>query len=503
MGFSNFSQAKLKKLRKKIWENPRWFSRKILGEDPWETQDLIMESVRDNIRTAVGACHAPGKTRTAARVVPWFLLGQRDAKIICTAPTWRQVEQLLFSEIRALIHKAPYNLGLSMPPKAPEIYLSDDWYCIGLSTNQPERFQGYHAPSILVIIDEASGVDDGIWEAVQGIMASGKLVRLLLLSNTTRGEGFFFECCTDGVEKGLVNFLPISCVDTPNFEDIREAFLAEPDVKKKIEILRSVPDEKLKRSYLVKPSWLADLIQQFGIDSAVVRIRAFAEFPGEVPDQLFPLWLVERAMHRWEALVHKHWWELEGTTLKRKPEFHGFVDFGCDISRYGDSETGIAPIANGICAPLQVWQKYPPPETAARIMTIGERLRANKYRIDADGVGGPVADILVKARVPGVIDFRGGLPANNKRRFLNQRCEGYFELLDALTREELALPPCPKLLGQLTILRYWLNEDGQLCVTTKEELREEGKASPDRADMVMMGNKRGGAVRVGSKPAGW
>lgn len=498
---AELSLEQIRKLRDKIRRDPAWFVSKVLGDDAWEMQTQLIESVRDNVRTAVGACHAPGKTRGAARVVPWFLLAFKDSKVICTAPTWRQVEQLLFAEIRKLLRVSRYELGLRMPPKAPEIYVTDDWYAIGLSTNEAERFQGYHAPAILVIVDEASGVSDEIFEAIEGLLASGAVVRLLLLSNTTKAEGEFYRACTD--PKTLYKVFLVSCLDTPNFASIRDAYRAATTPEERLAILRSVPDDRLPRPYLVKPSWVADLCQKYGEDSQVVKIRAFAEFPGEQPDQLFPLHLVEQSMNLWDNLSHKHWWEVLNGQLCLKKGFAGHLDLGADIGRYGDSETGVAPIAAGLCAPLQTWSKTGAPETAARLQTLSERLRARRLRIDDDGVGGPVRDLLVKAGMQNVVPFRGGLPARNKRRYLNARCEAYFDLLELLLRGELALPRDPKLLAQLTCLRYWLNEDGQLCVTTKEMLRKEGKESPDRADMVMMAVSRLTGVTLADKPLGW
>ena len=495
---SRFRKDDLVRLRSRIQRDPKWFKSAILGQDSWSLQDRIIESVRDNEITAVPACHGPGKTREAARVALWFLLGFPQSKVITSAPTWRQVEKLLWAEIRHCIKSSKYDLGLKLPPKAPEAYVDDNWYAIGLSTNEGERIQGFHARHILVIIDEASGVDDEIYDAVEGLLSSGVTVRLLLLSNTTRAEGFFYQLCTTPV---AANVIKIGVFDTPNFAGIKDAYFAAATKEERIEVLLSV--KELVHDYLVNPAWAARLIRHYGEDSQIFRIRALAEFPTEEPDQLFPLWMVERSQHLWEKLVAKHWWAGSGSMMARKQGFGGPIDLGCDIARYGNSESGIAPIANGICAPLLTWTKASAPETAGRIYTFAQRLRAHRVRIDDDGVGGPVLDNCVKAGLQGIVRFLGGQPAKQKRRYLNARCESYFELQEALQAEELALPPDPKLLGQLTILRYWLNDDGQLCVTTKEQLREEGKVSPDRADMVMMGNARSVGITVTSKPSGW
>ena len=62
--------------------DPRWaryrndpvgFVTDALGESVWSKQIEILESVRDNKRTAVPACHAPGKSHIAARAIAWWI----------------------------------------------------------------------------------------------------------------------------------------------------------------------------------------------------------------------------------------------------------------------------------------------------------------------------------------------------------------------------------------------------------------------------------------------
>ena len=70
--------------------------------------------------------------------------------------------------------------------------LGDKHFAQGLSTDTPERFQGFHEGNILFVVDEASGVDEEIYEAIEGCMTS-KRARLLLIGNPTRRSGTFYE----------------------------------------------------------------------------------------------------------------------------------------------------------------------------------------------------------------------------------------------------------------------------------------------------------------------
>ncbi|HHW15378.1 MAG TPA: hypothetical protein GXX28_10680, partial [Firmicutes bacterium] len=139
--------------------DPVWFVRSVLGAEPWAKQAEILEAVRDHPRVAVRSCHGVGKSFTAGQVILWFLYSFMPSIVLSTAPTWRQVEKLVWKEVRASYRRARVPLGGNLLPKRPEIQIvQDQWYAVGLSTNYPDRFQGFHEENILVVVDEAAGV---------------------------------------------------------------------------------------------------------------------------------------------------------------------------------------------------------------------------------------------------------------------------------------------------------------------------------------------------------
>src|SRR5438067_321827 len=81
-------------------DGPLWVHDR-LDEFLWSTQREIMASVRDNRYTAVKACHGPGKSRVASRIAAWWMNVHPPgtAKVVSTAPTFQQVEAILWSEI--------------------------------------------------------------------------------------------------------------------------------------------------------------------------------------------------------------------------------------------------------------------------------------------------------------------------------------------------------------------------------------------------------------------
>src|SRR4051794_1389321 len=156
-------------------QDPVTFARLMLGENPWRVQQEILRSVATNPLTAVKSCHASGKTYNAAAVALWFLLQWKESLVITTAPTFRQVK-VMWGEIA----EARKRSRIALPePSATELKLADKRYAVGLSTNDPNKFQSYHAAHVLILADEAQGILGAIWEAVEGIRAGGD-VRVLM-----------------------------------------------------------------------------------------------------------------------------------------------------------------------------------------------------------------------------------------------------------------------------------------------------------------------------------
>lgn len=74
-------------------QEPLQFITEALGETVWSKQREIIDSVMVNQRTVVAACHAPGKSWLAARMVSWWVASHAPGTslAITLAPTHRQV----------------------------------------------------------------------------------------------------------------------------------------------------------------------------------------------------------------------------------------------------------------------------------------------------------------------------------------------------------------------------------------------------------------------------
>src|SRR5712671_5200377 len=78
----------------------------VSGETPWEKQREIMQAVVRYTRVAVASANSCGKTFIAARIAAWFLYLYKHSIVITTAPTDRQVSEILWREIRAFAANA-------------------------------------------------------------------------------------------------------------------------------------------------------------------------------------------------------------------------------------------------------------------------------------------------------------------------------------------------------------------------------------------------------------
>ena len=209
---NNDLSSEQKSAVKKVLLDPVLFASHVLGVSLWEREAEILQSIKTHRRTAVKAAHSVGKTFTLALATLWWLARYPEGIVLTTSPTQRQVETVLWKEIhRAVEHaKVPYPKLNSTELK----FRDDNNFALGFSTNQAENFQGYHGKHILIIVDEAPGIESGICDAVAGTMAGGE-VHIVMAGNPTKPAGAFFDAFTK--ERGLWKcFIDLSAFDSPN-----------------------------------------------------------------------------------------------------------------------------------------------------------------------------------------------------------------------------------------------------------------------------------------------
>lgn len=440
-------------LKTRVLHDPVKFSRGILKSDLWDTQAELLQALTTHRRIAVKACHASGKSWVAARAVCWWLARYPDGVVITTAPTWNQVERVLWGEIRALVQTT-----LPIWPKGhqllrSEFRLRDGNYAIGLSTDQGVRFQGFHG-RILIVIDEAPGVLPDIWEAIEGIRAGGH-VQLLALGNPVVPGGPFYDAFRgDGGEWYVKT---IGAFDTPNLAGLT------------LDELLALPEHELDnnaRPYLVTRRWVKEKYYEWGPDSPQWQSRVMAQFPEQDAASLMRLSSLE-----WAA-------------GQSATDSNGMVFAGVDVAGEGSAETVLYLREGGSILKWWAWQNPDPKlEIANALEPYLKRLGA--VGVDASGLGYHLVGRLREMGIPAV-GLRGEVAASNAEIYFNKRAEMYYRLREMFDRNQIIGLSDPATYKQLALLRTRPPEQvkGKLAIETKDEMRRRGVASPDRADAL-------------------
>ncbi len=426
-------------------DDPVAFLREQLRFEPWSAQVEIAEAVRDHHRVAVKACNASGKTALAATLVPWWLAGGPGSIVITTAPTERQVKKLLWREVRSRMkHAGEFFHGAVVTET--EILLAPDWYALGLSTDEVEAFQGFHGSRVLVIVDEASGVSEDIFEAIEGVLAGGE-TRLLLISNPLRTSGSFYDAFH--AQRDHWTTITLSAFDTPNLTG------------------EKVPREVRKR--LVSKRWVEQAARR-GVESSEYGVRVLGNFPTQQDDAVVALADLEKAQAQ----------NLEAGVP---------LIVGCDVARFGSDSTVIAVREGNRIRVVRSYNGKDLMRTAGEVTEVARHLHAVSGRrpllvIDDAGLGGGVVDRLREVGEFRVVAFNAG-HRSGSREYPNRRSELWFtfgELLPVLDLD----PRDDELAADLLAPTYALGSDGKRMVEAKSNTRRRLRRSPDRADAVML-----------------
>lgn len=463
--------ARLTTVQQLCWAclHPVRFSQFMLGHDPWDLQQQILNSVYVNRRTAVKACHASGKTFIAADAVLWWPLRYPDGIVITTAPTWTQVRRLLWGEVRkaAALSRIAY-------PKIfqTEIQLGPDNFAIGLSTNEGVRFQGWHAPHILIVLDEAPGVMTEIWEAIEGVEAGGN-VHLLALGNPLSLGGPFYDAFNRNAR--FWHRFTIDAFSTPNLAGITLDMLLEMGTTTPELLQHNV------RPYLTRRDYVFEKYHQWTPESPLWEGKILAQFPRQGDDHLFPLAWVEGAHDPAPAGPKR-----PKTTT---------VSAGVDVAGPGENETVLTIVDDwtGDIVLQVAWSKNDPRRECLDALK-PYKPSCRRVNVDADGIGYYFAQDIAGDGYPTNF-IHVGVPAydlepgDDESRYVNLKAQAYWKLrerFDPRVGRFIGKVTDGRLIGQLSGMKYGHDKRGRIEIEQKEKARERGVESPDRAESTML-----------------
>lgn len=278
------------------WDHPVEFFRRILGVEPWSKQIEIIEAVRDHDRVAVRSGHKVSKSHSAAGIAACYYCSFADARVVMSSTTARQVDQILWRELRMMRARAGRCTlckeadpdGRRIPRPCPHSAIiegemgalartglkSQDFReIVGFTAREAEAVAGVSGRHLLYIIDEASGVPDEIFEAVEGNRAGG--ARIVLFSNPTRTSGEFFDAFHDKAE--FYHGIQVSSEETPNV----------------------LSGEKVIPG-LATRTWIEEKRREWGEESPMYKVRVRGEFALGEDGKIFSVHAIAEAEDRWE-----------------------------------------------------------------------------------------------------------------------------------------------------------------------------------------------------------
>ena len=441
-------KAKKSSKIREIVMNPVLCAVHFLKCSVWLRQQEILESVNTHRKTAVKACHASGKTFVAAIAVLWWLITRPNGIVVTTAPTWLQVERVLWGEIHSAVTRAAYKFPR---PSATKLELGPNRYAIGISTNEAVRFQGFHG-DVLIIIDEAPGVSPEIYEAIASISAGGDC-RILALGNPVIASGPFYDIFTENRENW--NLITISAFDTPNLAGLTPESLLE------------LPDHELDLNpypYLTTRRWVKEKYKEWGPGHPLWESRVLGNFPTQSEDALFALTWLEQA--------------------KLRTGGEGDLYAGLDVAGPGEDETVLCVRRGFMIILLRSWANSDPRgDVVAALQPYRASLKG--LNVDSAGIGYFMAKHLADLGFP-VTQVNVGERAENSEKFFNKKAEIYWGARMRAEAGDMAGLVDERAIAQLVGIRYSHNSRGQVVIESKDDARKRGVKSPDRAEAIIL-----------------
>lgn len=441
-------------------EDPVWWIQTVLGDTLWDKQQEIARSLVSNERVAVPASFGVGKTFLAARIALWWLYTHYPSKVISTAPTGRQVKDLLWSELRTAHAKAKIPLGGS--PLTLGLHLSPEHFAIGFSTDDTnmDMFTGYHSPHMLVLFDQAGGIPPNVYKAAEGLMTSKKC-RWMAISNTAISEGAFADICMPDRESphGDWKVIPISAEESPNVVAGKNIYPG-----------------------IISHEWLKEKKRIWDVDDPLYKIFVKAEFVPASQMSLLPYHEIAFAMKN------------EGDI-----DLEEGIDIGLDVARSGTDST--VWVARSGTKALAI-QRMTGNDTMRTVNETQQfRLRMQELfempirfiKVDVIGVGAGVFDRLNELDEPVVAVNNAESPVDGER-FANTRAEMAWSFRERCLRKEAGLSfmleghsDLGTLLRQdVQAMKYKISPQGKILLWSKDDLKKELGRSPDYWDALVM-----------------
>ena len=412
----------------------------------WQQEEIANALITHN-NVCVSAGGGLGKSALAALLTLWFLSTHPFSKVPTTAPSGKQLKDVLWSEIAFWLRRCTLQDIYEL--RSEKLYIKGfpEWYAVARTvpkdTNKAslnDTLAGFHAKDLLVLVDEASGVPDPVFTALEGASTNVN-TRTLLISNPVSTGGYYYDTINDPAGKGA-SYKVL-------YYDSRESPLVDKEYEDRI-------------------------IARYGKDSSMYRAKVLG----------MPIALLETVCvptHLYDKVVSQNK-EHFGGSYVMAIDVGGLADRTVFCHRRGRSIISWDVFSTGnptdiIKETLRVWEtKYK-----------GENF---KVVVDALGPGSGVASELRDKNLFEVIEFRGSEKAIQPSMYANRRSEGFYHLSRGFERLHFPVEPPEDLKKELANLFFDYSQ-GPIMMEPKKKFIGRVGFSPDHADALMMSEYAG------------
>lgn len=443
------------------------------GPDDWQVRVLyeIGERVKagqaagpaaaEGIRIAVASGHGCGKTALVSWLLIWFISTRNNPQIVVTANTVQQLTNKTWRELAKWLRMARNgNWFQWSAQKLAAKWAPDTWFASAVpwSKERAEAFAGTHEEHVLLIFDEASAIDDVIWEVAEGAMTTPGAM-WVCFGNPTRNTGRFRECWRRFAQRWFT-----MKVDTRT---------AKKASQKQIE------------------AWRED----YGEDSDFFRVRVRGEFPEAASSQFIEEDAVYGAVRRYQVAEKAKQARLSEQqnvdadsvrlSVEDEPDEEAPLIMAVDVARFGDDDSVIFLRKGKIAKMRGRWNGLTTDRLASIVAHEIMELQPDAVFIDAVGIGAGVFD-QVTALGFDVIEVNAGVKALDERSYFNRRIE-MWDAMRKWLRKGGMIEPDDKLQQGLTAPEYGFSGRAQqMQLESKDDMKARGQSSPDEADALSM-----------------
>lgn len=426
------------------WLEPGTLLAPHAGPDVWQTNLLRaigehLSSSRESLRMATASGHGIGKTALVSWLILWFMLTRPQPQVLVTANTGSQLATKTWRELAKWLQMSA--CAETFHWTATRMYhkqFQSTWFAAAVPwrADRPEAFAGTHEQHVLIIMDEASAIDDIIWETTEGAMTTqGSL--WLCFGNPTRATGRFRECFDGG-----------------RFAHRWKTFKVDSRTAK-------MADQKQLTA------WITD----YGDDSDFVRVRVKGEFPRVAVGQFISEEDVKNAEERPITVD-----PLQPTII------------GVDVARFGDDRSVIVVRQGSMIVSCKIYREIDTVQLAGYVCELADTYMGEQPTICIDGIGlgAGVVDVC-RRRNYRVEEVIAGAKPQDFLHYENCRSESWARMREWIKMRasfDISQPWYQELRADLLGLEYAFNDKGQLQMERKSHMKDRGLASPDVADAL-------------------